>query len=72
MTGVQTCALPIFRCNERMSSGDLYFEKVFTIGQKRGNLAYAIKAFKGVGGASNVGLAIPLGILVANWLFEFH
>jgi len=59
-----------FRCNERMSSGDLYFEKVFTIGQERGNLAYAIKAFKGVGGASNLGLAIPLGILVANWLFE--
>jgi len=34
------------------------------------DLAYAIKAFKGVGGASNVELAIPLGLLVADWLFE--
>ena len=57
-------------CNRRRREGTLYFEKVFTIGQERGNLAYAIKAFKGVVGASNVGLAIPLGILVANWLFE--
>jgi len=57
-------------CNERMRSGNLYFEKVFAIGQERGNLAYAIKAFKGVKGPSNIGLAIPLGILIANWLFE--
>lgn len=53
-----------------MRSGNLYFEKVFAIGQERGNLAYAIKAFKGVKGPSNIGLAIPLGILIANWLFE--
>ncbi|MHC1610692.1 MAG: ComF family protein, partial [Candidatus Methanospirareceae archaeon] len=59
-----------YLCNTRRREGTLYFDKVFTIGQERGNLAYAIKAFKGVKGPSNVGLAIPLGILVANWLFE--
>jgi phosphoglycolate phosphatase-like HAD superfamily hydrolase/predicted amidophosphoribosyltransferase len=59
-----------YQCNTKRKERKLYIEKVFTIGQERGNLAYAIKAFKGVKGPSNIGLAIPLGILVANWLFE--
>jgi predicted amidophosphoribosyltransferase len=60
-----------YRCYEKRQLGELYFEKVFTIGQERGNLAYAIKAFKSTDGKpANIGLAIPLGILVAGWLFE--
>lgn len=59
-----------YLCNRRRRERTQYFDKVFTMGQERGNLAYAIKAFKGTNGrSSNVGLAIPLGILVANWLF---
>lgn len=60
-----------YLCNKRCRYGTLYFEKVFTIGQERGNLAYVVKAFKSTNGRhSNVGLAIPLGFLVADWLFE--
>lgn len=59
-----------YLCNRRRREGALYFDKVFTIGQERGDIAYAIKAFKGVKGPPNIGLAIPLGILVADWLFE--
>ncbi|MBA7518688.1 Pyrophosphatase PpaX [subsurface metagenome] len=57
-------------CNEKRRRGELYFEKVFAIGQERMNLDYAIKAFKGVKGSPSADLAIPLGILVASWLFE--
>ena len=57
-------------CNERSRKKELHFKRAFAIGQERGNLAYAIKAFKGVKGSPNIGLAVPLGILVANWIFE--
>lgn len=57
-------------CHEKKEQGELYFNKVFAIGQERADLAYAIKAFKGVGGPPNAELAVPIGILVASWLFE--
>jgi len=68
--GYRTWGRRCYWCNKKRGQGEQYFEKVFTLGQERGNLAYAIKAFKGVKGSPNVGLALPLGILVASWLFE--
>lgn len=60
-----------YLCNRRRRERTQYFNKVFLIGQERGNLAYAIKAFKSVDDRpSNIGLAIPLGILVADWLVD--
>ncbi|MBE0517428.1 MAG: HAD-IA family hydrolase [Methanophagales archaeon] len=57
-------------CNEMMKNGELFFEKVFAIGQERTDLDYAIKAFKGVKGIPSADLSIPLGIIVSSWLFE--